>query len=138
MSIVWDTKIAVILRSDLAGWQRANVTAFGIAGITAAHPEIVGEPYVDKEGSTSLPLLQQPVFVFEASPEKLQTITDRARRRDVSLALYPETIFATNNDADNRATIVDMPTSEITVAGIAIRGDSKEVDRVIKGASRHP
>ena len=36
MSVVFDAKIAVIHRQDLATWQKLNVTAFTISGIAAA------------------------------------------------------------------------------------------------------
>ncbi|WP_336697763.1 DUF2000 domain-containing protein [Curtobacterium sp. USHLN213] len=135
----WDTKIAVVVRDDLAGWQRLNVTAFTVAGIAAAEPKIVGEPYEYADGVTTGALLQQPVFVFEATGEKLTTIAGRAHRRGVTLTVYPETIFATNNDADNRATIADLAFDQVRIAGLAVGGPAKEIDRVIKSAVvRHP
>ena len=42
---MFDTKIAVIIRDDLATWQKLNVTAFLMSGITGANPEIVGKAY---------------------------------------------------------------------------------------------
>src|SRR3954451_13611866 len=40
----FDTKVAVVVRDDLAAWQRLNVTAFLMSGVTAAAgPGIVGE-----------------------------------------------------------------------------------------------
>ena len=47
----FDTKIAVVLRDDLAGWQRINVTAFLVSGIAGTVPEVVGEPYRDASGN---------------------------------------------------------------------------------------
>jgi hypothetical protein len=41
--IRFDTKIAVLLRDDLASWQRLNVTAFLVSGIAGAEPELLGE-----------------------------------------------------------------------------------------------
>lgn len=38
----FDTKIAVLVRDDLEPWQRLNVTAFLVSGVTAAHPEPSG------------------------------------------------------------------------------------------------
>ena len=46
-SLQFDTKIAVVLRDDLAVWQKTNVTAFLVSGMAAANPNVVGEPYVD-------------------------------------------------------------------------------------------
>ena len=61
----WPTKIAVLLREDLAPWQTLNVTSFLVSGITATGPELVGEPYQDADGTGYLPMLRQPVLVLE-------------------------------------------------------------------------
>jgi hypothetical protein len=41
--VEFDTKIVVVLRDDLAVWQKANVTAFLVSGIATA-PGVVGKP----------------------------------------------------------------------------------------------
>jgi hypothetical protein len=41
----FDTKIALIIRSDLETWQKMNVGAFLTSGITGAFPACIGEPY---------------------------------------------------------------------------------------------
>ena len=61
MSVVFDTKIAVILRQDLATWQKLNVTAFTISGIAASADDVTGEPYGDGSGNIYLPMFRQPV-----------------------------------------------------------------------------
>ena len=44
---MFDTKVALIVRNDLATWQRLNVVAFLATGIAASAPEMIGAPYVD-------------------------------------------------------------------------------------------
>ena len=42
----FDTKVAIIVRDDLASWQRLNVTPFLISGVVGGAGEVVvGEPY---------------------------------------------------------------------------------------------
>ena len=41
----FDTKIAIILREDLATWQKLNVTSFLTSGILGANPSLLGEEY---------------------------------------------------------------------------------------------
>jgi hypothetical protein len=60
------TKIAVVLRDDLAVWQKTNVTAFLVSGIAGTVEGVVGEPYRDASGNEYLPMFVQPVLVFEA------------------------------------------------------------------------
>ena len=40
----FDTKIAVVIRTDLEPWQKLNVAAFLAGGIAAAFPECIGDP----------------------------------------------------------------------------------------------
>ena len=48
---MFDTKIAIVLRNDMAPWQALNVTAFLTSGIVAQSPEVIGEPYRDRAGN---------------------------------------------------------------------------------------
>lgn len=67
----FETKVAVVVRDDLAVWQRLNVCAFLISGVVAAAgPDAIGEDYLDADGHRYLPLLVQPVLVFEAGAGK--------------------------------------------------------------------
>jgi hypothetical protein len=77
----FDTKIAIVVRNDLAAWQRLNVTAFLMSGLAAAAgAEAIGEDYIDGDGTRYLPLLVQPVLVFETAADKLRTLRERAAR----------------------------------------------------------
>jgi hypothetical protein len=135
----FDTKVAVVVRDDLASWQRLNVTAFLMSGITArAGAEAIGEPYVDGDGRAYLPLLVQPVLVLAADRAKLHTVLERAQRREVDLALYTAEMFLTGNDADNRAAVRDVPTADLDLVGLAVRAPHRDADAVLRGLKRHP
>src|SRR5881227_944271 len=96
------TKAAVVVRDDLAAWQRLNVTAFLVSGLVgAAGEQVVGEHYEDADGVTYLPLLVQPMLVFEASAAELQRARSRAANRGVPIAVYTAEMFSTGNDDDN-------------------------------------
>ncbi|MGO7216487.1 DUF2000 family protein, partial [Rhizobium ruizarguesonis] len=60
----YNTKIAVVLRNNLAGWQKLNVTAYLMTGIAGRHPEIIGEAYSDRAGTLYNPLSIQPIIVL--------------------------------------------------------------------------
>lgn len=55
----FDTKIAVVIRTDLAAWQKLNVAAFLASGIAAQFPASIGEPYEDGSGTKYLSLIGQ-------------------------------------------------------------------------------
>ena len=59
----FDTKIAVVVREDLAVWQKLNVTAFLGSGVARAGEGLLGEPYQDASGNAYLPMLREPVVV---------------------------------------------------------------------------
>jgi hypothetical protein len=62
--MIFDTKIAVVLRDDLPVWQKLNVTAFTVSGIAGTTPDLVGADYEDASGNSYLPMFRQPVPVF--------------------------------------------------------------------------
>jgi len=135
----FDTKVAVVVRDDLELWQRLNVTAFLISGITArAGAEAIGEPYRDADDREYLPLLVQPILVLTATGPKLQTVRERAERRGVDLALYTAEMFLTGNDDDNRAAVRAVATADLDLVGLAVRAPHRDADAVLRGLKRHP
>ncbi|HEY7978803.1 MAG TPA: DUF2000 family protein [Rhizomicrobium sp.] len=132
----FDTKIVVVLRDNLAAWQRANVTAFLVNGI-AAEPGVVGEPYMDAAGNKYLPMLRQPVFVFQGTAAEMQRTYERARSRDIAFSIFPDDIFVTNNDDDNRAATAKLAPESMNLAGLAFRADAKIADKISGGLARH-
>ena len=63
----FDTKIAVVIRTDLEPWQKLNVASFLAGGIAAAFPECIGEPYEDGSGTKYLSLIGQPILIYGAT-----------------------------------------------------------------------
>jgi len=133
----FDTKIAVLLRDDLLGWQRLNVTAFLVSGVGTAVPEVIGEPYADADGVGYLPMFRQPVLVFEGSKELLQAAHGRALSRDLAVSVFTSDLFATGNDRDNRAAVRALTTAQLDLVGMAVHGPRNAVDKVLKGARMH-
>jgi hypothetical protein len=133
----FDTKIAVVVREDLAAWQKMNVTAFLVSGIAGTVPGIVGEPYVDGSGNRYLPMFRQPVMVFGADAAGIRRAYERARQRSVELAIYTHELFSTSHDEANRAAVEAVPEDELDLVGIAMRADGKVVDRVLDRLRPH-
>ena len=135
--MIFDTKIAVVIRKDLAVWQKLNVTAFTISGIAGTVENIVGENYMDGSGNVYLPMIIQPIFVYEADANEMSKIYERALRREVRFAIYTEELFATGHDAANREAVRSKKAEELKIVGIAIRDDRKVIDKIFKGISLH-
>ncbi|MDA5631664.1 MULTISPECIES: DUF2000 family protein [Rhizobium/Agrobacterium group] len=134
---MFDTKIAVILRDDLAVWQKLNVTAFLMSGIVAQTGEIIGEPYRDGAGNVYNPLSIQPIVVMATDQEVLRKIHQRSLERDVTTSLYIEEMFATGHDVANRQVFSEFSPENARVVGMALRADKKIVDKITKGAKLH-
>ncbi|MBX5164911.1 MULTISPECIES: DUF2000 family protein [unclassified Rhizobium] len=132
---MFDTKIAVVLRNNLAGWQKLNVTAFLMSGIAGGHPEIIGEPYKDRAGNLYNPLSIQPIIVLSADEATMSAVHRRALERDITASLFIEEMFATGHDAANRAVFAEFAPNDAKVVGIAIRAEKKIVDKITKGAT---
>ena len=133
----FDTKIAIVIRDDLATWQKLNVTAFLTSGIVGATDNLLGEPYEDAAGNHYNALSIQPVIVLVADAQRIQTIYDRAMGRGVRLSLYIDDMFETGYDAANRATVKARQPGDMPIAGLALRYDKKIVDKITKGAKLH-
>ncbi|SDM18632.1 DUF2000 domain-containing protein [Allokutzneria albata] len=131
------TKIAVVVREDLAVWQKLNVTAFLSSGVAVGCPETVGEPYEDASGVKYLPMFGLPVLVYSADAAAIGQAHARALAKDLAVAVYTEELFTTNNDEDNRARVRAVATDELDLVGFAVHGSRNAVDKALKGLPLH-
>lgn len=134
---MFDTKIVIVVRDDLAVWRKLNVTAFLMSGIAGAYPEIIGERYQDKNGRSHAPLSVQPVVVLSGPANVLRNVRNRAHERGVETAAYIEEMFATGHDEANRAVFAEHGADEENTVGIAFRAEKKIADKITKGAKMH-
>lgn len=134
---MFDTKVALIVRNDLATWQRLNVVAFLATGIAAAAPEAMGEPYVDANGHRYGTLLGQPMLVFEADLAGLQAAHRVGLERAITVLPYVFAMFSTGHDAANRQAFATEDPGHLNLVGIGLRGPKKAIDKATKGLSLH-
>ena len=134
----FDTKIGIVVRDDLAAWQRLNVTAFLASAVAGGAPEVIGERYEDASGTTYLPMFRQPVLVYAADAEALGRVHGRAVARDLHVAVYIEEMFKTGNDEDNRAAVRAVAAAELPLVGLAVYGPKNAIDKTLKGLPLHP
>jgi hypothetical protein len=137
MSMKYDTKLAVVIRQDLEVWQKLNVTAFLASGIAATTKDVFSEPYEDGSGHQYLPMFRQPVLVFSSDGEQIRKAYDRAMLRNVPLAIYTEESFAIGHISENQAMLKEVPSENLNLVGIAMRGDNKTVGKILKGMRLH-
>ncbi|NEV78848.1 DUF2000 family protein [Rhodopseudomonas sp. BR0C11] len=133
----FDTKIALVIRTDLEAWQKLNVAAFLTSGIAAAFPECIGEPYEDGSGTPYHPLIGQPILVYGADGTGLSRALERALARNVKPAIYTEAMFKTTHDAANREAVKAVARADLLLVGLAVRADRKVVDKILDGLKFH-
>jgi hypothetical protein len=130
----FDTRIAVLLRDDLLAWQKLNVTAFLVSGLSAG---LLGEPYEDADGVGYLPLLGQPVMVFAADDATLAAARAKGAERQMRVAVYTRDMFSTGHDAANRAAVRAVRSLDLDLVGVGLHGPRNAVDRLTKAAALH-
>jgi len=133
----FDTKIAVIVRTDLEPWQKLNVASFLSGGIAAAFPGCVGEAYEDGSGTKYLSLIGQPILIYGADRTALSRALERALTRNVTPAVYTEDMFRTTHDEANRAAVKRVLRAELNLVGLAFRAERKVVDKIVDGLKFH-
>jgi hypothetical protein len=133
----FDTKIAVVIRTDLDAWQKLNVAAFLAGGIAAAFPQCIGEPYADGSGTPYLALIGQPILVYGADRPALTRALERALARNVTPAVYTEDMFKTTHDAANREVVRAVIRAELNLVGLAMRAERKVIDKIVDGLKFH-
>lgn len=133
----FDTKVAVVIRSDLQAWQKLNVASFLTSGIAAAFPDCIGEPYEDASGTNYLALIGQPILIYGADGPALTRALDRALTRGVKPAIYTEDMFKTTHDAANREAVRAVARTDLNLVGIAMHAERKVIDKVVDGLKFH-
>lgn len=133
----FDTKIAVVIRSDLQVWQKLNVASFLTSGIAAAFPGCIGEPYEDATRTKYHALIGQPILIYGADGPALSRALDRALTRNVKPAVYTEDMFKTTHDAANREAVRAVPRANLNLVGLAMRAERKVIDKIVDGLKFH-
>lgn len=138
MATRFEDKIAIVLSDDLLGWQRLNVTAFLVSGLTGARADLLGEPYADADGTPYLRMLGQPVVVLEADAATLAAAHGRAVARGVPTSIFTRELFTTGDDESNRAAVRAVPRDRLDVVGLGVVAPRNAADTIVKGARMHP
>src|ERR1700744_6506004 len=129
----FDTKIAIVVRTDLEAWQKLNVASFLSGGIVATYPEWIGAPYEDGPSTRYLSLTGQPILIYGADRAALSRALERALARNVTPAVYTDDMFRTTHDAANREVVKAVIRAELNLVGLAMRAERKVIDKIVDG-----
>jgi hypothetical protein len=133
----FDTKIGIVVRDDLAVWQKLNVTAFLASAVAGGVSEVIGEPYEDGSGNAYLPMFRQPVLVYAAGGAALGRVRETALGRGLRTAVFTEDMFKTGDDEANRAAVRVVGAADLALVGLAVYGPKNPLDKTLKGLALH-
>ncbi|MDF7815758.1 DUF2000 family protein [Hymenobacter sp. YC55] len=136
--MLYDTKIALVLKADLLTWQKLNVAAFLTSAVAIQFPETHGPVLRNSAGAAYLPFLRQPVLVYQANqPEELHRAFRRAKERGVHVGIYTEPLFATKGEAENVAVVARFADENQPLVGLVLYGETKQVGKALDGLKLH-
>lgn len=135
---MYENKIAVVVLSDLAHWQKLNVTAFLASSVAIEFPETHGAPLLSASGTQYLPFLKHPVLIYAAeTDEQIKRAFNRATKRELHIGVFSKGLFATKSEEGNLTEIAKHKDSELELVGIIIYGENKKVDKAIDKLKLH-
>ena len=133
----FDSKIAIVVRGDLAAWQRLNVTAFLASGVAAGCGETIGKPYEDGSGHGYLEMFRQPVLVYAADGPGLAWSASGRPPGTCPPPSIPRTCSPRATTRPTGRWSGRWPAGDLRLAGVAVYGPRNAVDKVCKGLTLH-
>lgn len=138
MSLAKPQRLVIVLHPDIPTWQSLNITAFLASGLASIRNNLLGSPYVDGSGVTHTRLFSQPVVVLQANTAHLQSLIVKARATDeIGSSVFVRGMLLTDSDADNRATISNVPTAQLDLLGIGLVGPKNKLNKLLAGVPKH-
>lgn len=135
---MYDKKISIIIKSDLAVWQKLNVTAFLASSVAIRFQETHGRAFVNGSGSEYLPFIKHPILIYKADNDtQLRRAFNRAKERGLYIGIYTSPLFNTKNEEENLVEISKYTDDEQELAGIIIYGENRKVDKALDGLKFH-
>lgn len=133
-----DTKIALVIKDDLASWQKLNVASFLASSVAIKFPETHGKPFVNASKIEYLPFIKQPMLIYKADDgQQIKRAFNRAKDRGLNIGIYTEPLFATKNEGGNHIEISKCTDEEQDLVGIVIYGENRKVSKALNGLKFH-
>lgn len=135
---MYSHKIALVIKNDLADWQKLNVASFLASSVAIQFPDTHGNAFVNASGSVYLPFIKHPILIYKAETEaELNRAFNRAKERGLSLGIYTQPLFATKNEEENHIQIANATDEDQVLVGIAVYGEAKKVSKALEGLKFH-
>ena len=136
--MIYENRIAMVIRDDLQSWQKMNVAAFLASSVAIKFPESHGREFVTASESAFLPFIKMPMLIYKAnSANEINRAFQRARDRDLNIGIYTSALFATRSEEENLIEIKKLKDEEHDLVGIVMYGESKKVGKALSGLKFH-
>lgn len=135
---MYNNKIALVIKNDLAGWQKLNVAAFLAGSVAIQFPDTHGKEFINASGSVYLPFIKHPILIYKADTDaEIKRAFNRAKERGLATGIYTEPLFATKNEEQNHLEIAKATDDNQALVGIAVYGEAKKVAKALEGLKFH-
>lgn len=136
--MIYENKIAIVIKNDLMTWQKLNVASFLASSVAIKFPDTHGKSFVNASNSEYLPFIKHPILIFKADTEaEIKRAFARAKERELHIGIYTEPLFATKNEEENLVEIAKYNDEEQNLVGIVMYGDAKKVNKALDGLKFH-
>jgi len=136
--MIYENRIAIVIKNDLKDWQKLNVVSFLASSIAIQFPETHGRAFVNASNTTYLPFLKQPIMIYAAdTDEGIKRAFNRAKDRELSIGIYTESLFSTKCEEENHVEIAKCTDEDQVLVGIVIYGESRKVSKALDGLKFH-
>ena len=136
--MLYENKIALIIKNDLHSWQKLNVASFLASSIAIKFPDTHGKAFINASGSEYLPFIKHPILIYKADNEdEIKRVFNRAKERGLYIGIYTEPLFSTKNELENHIEIAKSSDENQVLVGIAIYGENKKVGKALDGLKFH-
>ncbi|MCF2875786.1 MULTISPECIES: DUF2000 domain-containing protein [unclassified Tenacibaculum] len=133
-----DSKIAIVVKDDLANWQKLNVVSFLGSSIAIKFPETHGKPFVNASKEEYLPFIKHPILIYKAiDKQQITRAFNRAKERDLHIGIYTQPLFSTKNEAGNHIEIAKCTDEQQDLVGIIMYGENRKVSKALNGLKFH-
>jgi hypothetical protein len=125
-------RCVVIMDKGLSGGVLANAIAVIALTVGQRHPVLVGESLVDASGFAHPGLIPTGIPMLCAPQAELAKIRQEALNNDCDVVDFPVEGQQTKNYEEFKETVAQIPTENIKYTGLAVIGQKKTINKIVK------
>jgi hypothetical protein len=136
--MIYDNKIAIVIKSDLEDWQKLNVASFLASSVAIKFPDTHGKSFVNASNSEYLPFIKHPILIYKADTDaEIKRAFNRSKERELNIGIYTAPLFGTKNEEENLIEIAKCNDENQNLVGIIVYGETKKVNEALDGLKFH-